>query len=154
MTGTNQGFTFVELLVVMVTMALLFSLGYANYRDFSRRQEIESWARRIEGDLRLAQQYASSGKKTAGCSVLDGYQFSSLQHPFNRYAINPVCTGVIGSSIKIVNLPSHIQISTLPPVLFKVLEQGNSLTTPSTTVTLTAYGLTETVTITSGGEIY
>jgi len=59
----NGGFTILELLIVIVTMTLLFGAGYANYREFQKREHLEGAARMIRGDLRLAQEMALAGRK-------------------------------------------------------------------------------------------
>lgn len=144
----------------MVTMTILFSLGSANYRDFSRARELEGWARKVEGDLRLAQQYASVGRKPAvGCNVLDGYEFevNDASNP-QDYTISPNCEGTALTAVKTVELPEHVSIiaPAINPILFKVLEQGTNLTTttPSITVNVSAYGMFQGIIVTSGGEIY
>ncbi|OGM28437.1 hypothetical protein A2962_04750 [Candidatus Woesebacteria bacterium RIFCSPLOWO2_01_FULL_39_61] len=79
----EAGFTLVELIIVIVTMVLIFSLGYANYRGFQRRQHLESAVRMVMGDLRLAQGMALAGRKpeepvgnACQTNVLGGYVFS------------------------------------------------------------------------------
>lgn len=58
----NYGFTLVELLVSLVVISILVGLGYANFRKYSQKQALWAAARQIEGDLRLTQSYALSGK--------------------------------------------------------------------------------------------
>jgi type II secretory pathway pseudopilin PulG len=53
----------VEMVMVVVIMAILFTMGTANYRDYQQRQYLESAALQVEADLRLAQQMALSGVK-------------------------------------------------------------------------------------------
>lgn len=59
----NKGFTMVEMVMVVVIMAILFTMGAANYRDYQQRQYLESAVLQVEADLRLAQQMALSGVK-------------------------------------------------------------------------------------------
>lgn len=79
----SGGFTLVELIIVIVSMVLIFSVGYGNYRGFQRRQHLESAVRMVMGDLRLAQGMALAGRKPTepagnACTtgVLGGYVFS------------------------------------------------------------------------------
>ena len=38
----SNGFTLIELLIVVVTMTLLFGVGFANYRDFQKREYLKT----------------------------------------------------------------------------------------------------------------
>ena len=151
-----MGFTFVEILVVVVTMSILFSFGYAGYRDYARRQNLEAWARRVSGDLRLAQQLASSGAKPSDdCGVLEGYHFRvQANFAHQRYYFGPVCSdfseGQTKDHEKIVQMPEDIFINAVEisgvtgddlRIIFKVLEQGTNIPAGSSaTVTLAQVG--------------
>src|SRR4030067_2741764 len=105
-----QGFTFVELLVVLVTMVLLFSVGYANYRDFYVRELLNSAANSLKADLRLAQSYAGSGvKPSSGCTILDGYRIR-VDTTAQAYYIEPVCDGSALTAIKTIGMGTSIYI--------------------------------------------
>ena len=78
----KKGFTIVELVMVIVIMAILFSMGTISYRDYQRRQYLEGAATMVEADLRLAQEMALSGKKPQDppgndclSNNLEGYAF-------------------------------------------------------------------------------
>ncbi len=157
----ERAYTLIEILVGITVIALLFLFGYASFRDFSRRQAMNSAARTIRGDLRLAQEQALSGNKPANptdpkCeapNVLNGYYFRAAS---TSYAIEVACSGGTVTA-KNVNLPSDISL-TAPspnPILFKVLGQGTNLTASDATIILTQAGTlnTQTITVTSGGEI-
>lgn len=155
------GFTLIELLVVLTIMFLLFGLGYANYRDFARRQSILAIAREMRTDIRLAQEQALAGAKpSAGCNVLDGYRFRV--DTFSRsYSIHPFCGGSELTFVKEVTLPAEIASVVVAPVsanplLFKTVGQGNSLPSGGVfdiTLTQVVTGYSQTITVTSGGEI-
>jgi prepilin-type N-terminal cleavage/methylation domain-containing protein len=156
-----SGFTLIELLVVISVMVLIFGLGYANFRGFRRRQMVESAARQIRGDLRLAQEQALAGAKPAtDCPTLNGYNFYPRLAE-RRYEIVPNCEGGFPAPIKSVELPEDIAINInsrcyampssvpwflcwwigCPPIsceliLFKVLGQGTNIPVGST-VTIT-----------------
>ena len=104
------GFTLIELMVVMLTMVLLFTLGYANYRQFQRRQILENYVRKVRGDLRLAQELALVGKKPAGCTTLFGYKF--IRAGEQKYELRAYCSpeGEINPPHKEVNLPLGITL--------------------------------------------
>src|SRR3972149_10727847 len=91
------GYTLIEILVALTIMVLLFLTGFASYRAFSRRQELVSAVRQVQGDLRQAQENAIASKKPAGCGALDaldGYRFVVI--PANSYEIRWDCGGGTG----------------------------------------------------------
>lgn len=148
------GFTVIELLVTMVIMGLLFSLGYANYRDFSRRQAVASAGRMVIADLRLAQSKALSGEKPC-TGNLSTYNFVIGA---GSYQIKAVCSGTGSNSVitKTQPLPSGILISSsLSPISFKVLGQGTNIPTTGASITLSQTGTAniQTITVSEGGEI-
>lgn len=153
------GFSLVELLVVIGIISVLFSLGFVNYRGFSRKQALVSVARQIEGDLRMAQQYALSGTKPDETETLKGFRFKIAGLVYN---IVPVyedgALGTEGSSIKSEDLSGNIStISTtggINQVMFKVLGQGTDLVNPfSITLTQANTGDQIIITVSVGGEI-
>lgn len=152
----TSAYTLIEILVTLTIIGILFSVGFANFRDFSRRQAISGESKSIQSDLRLAQQQATSGQKPSDCiSNLDGYEFQVFAP--SEYKIYAIC-GAISSEIKDVNITSGISISTPQPnpIIFKVLGQGTNIAGGgSATITLTQAGTSNTIniTISSGGEI-
>lgn len=157
----QSGFTLIEILVGLTIIGLLFGVGYVNFRDFSRRQAIAGAAKLLQGDLRLAQQQASSGQKPddINCNdpnTLTGYFFNVVSS--SEYTIFAGCSA--GYSLilsKDVTLPPGISIaSTQNPILFKVLGAGTNIPQGSTiTITLTqeATNNISTISVGSGGEI-
>lgn len=155
----RDGYTLIEILVVLTIIGLLFNFGYVNFRDFSRRQAVVGAAKTIQGDLRLAQSDATTGQKPSDGScdlpkTLDGYSFYVI--PPSEYKIEANC-GATTTVIKDVNLTSGITISipSINPVLFKILGQGTNIGATDWTLILTQAETanTVTVTVTSGGEI-
>src|SRR3990167_10524628 len=74
----TRAYTLIELLVGLTIVGLLFGFGFVSFRDFSRRQAIEGAAKKVQGDLRLAQSLALAGKKpnSTYCNdpnILDSY---------------------------------------------------------------------------------
>jgi len=93
----NQGFTLIELLVSLLVISILVSLGYANFRKYAQKQALWAVARQIEGDLRLAQSYAMSGKDASNCNpgtYLYGYQL--IKNDSSSYRIRRVCRAASG----------------------------------------------------------
>ena len=50
MNSNSKGYTLIEILVVISIMAILFTVGFAGYRDFSRRQVLLGAVNQIQGD--------------------------------------------------------------------------------------------------------
>ena len=155
----TSAYTFIEILVALTIIGLIFGIGYVSFRDFSRRQALSGAARSIKGDLRLAQEQAISGQKPLDLfcnspNTLSGYYFNRISA--NNYRLVAACSG--GNVItKDVTIASDISISiNQNPVVFKVLGQGTNVpqATPAV-ITLTQAGTsnTTTITITSTGEI-
>ncbi|KKR30707.1 hypothetical protein A2715_01665 [Candidatus Woesebacteria bacterium RIFCSPHIGHO2_01_FULL_39_32] len=162
----NHGFTFIELLIVIVVMALLFSVGYAGYREFQARQGIINVTRKIKADLRLAQEYALSQRKLCAANdFLLGYEFvaSSTSYEIRAYCDRSLPGPDYTVSVKIENLPTgfsliRIPVNTVPR--FNVLGRGVYISlppnTPSMTIRVreTSSGAYKDIIIKSSGEIY
>lgn len=144
------GFTLIELLFVMGIMALLFSVGYANYRDYSRQKDLEKAITELKSDIRLVQQMALAGDKSShlDCSCatckLNGNFVRRLDS--KRYQLGSSCVNAIGElwgrEIKTVDYntlarpvsitlngfsPTCAGINLLECLLFKTLGQGTNI---------------------------
>jgi prepilin-type N-terminal cleavage/methylation domain-containing protein len=157
---TESAYTLIEILVVLSIIGILFAVGYANYRGFSRRQVLQGAIKTVQGDLRKTQQSAMSGIKpdSNNCNspeTLNGYSFN-VESLGTQYGIYAVCSGgnvQLGSSI---DLPSGITMSiSSNPILFKVLGSGTDIASSGTVVTLTQATTNNSLTITvgPGGDI-
>jgi len=156
----KNGYTLIEISVVLTTIGKLFRFGFVSFRAFSRREALTGTLKKIQGDLRLAQAYAFSGQKPddVKCNTpntLDGYSFKVYSS--TEYKIEGNCSG--GTvEIKDVTYASDVVLSipSVNPIMFKILGQGTNIPTGETsTFTLTQSGTNSelTVTVTSGGEI-
>ena len=156
-----RGFTLLEVLMGIAVVGIVFSgLGYASFRDFSRRQRVIAVQRTLMSDLRFAQKDSVSGKKPAGCSgVLNGYEFrqaSCSGGSCSQYNINSLCSGNQSVNVKQITLPSNVTVNSVNPFTFKALDQGTSLVTgASVTLTITdsSSGISVAVNISDTGEI-
>ncbi len=152
----QDGYTLIEILVSLTIIGIIFSFGYASYRDFSRRQTLKDAAKLIQGDLRFTQENAIAGQKPDGCNAtLEGYNFNVYSTA--AYRIQAVC-GASLITVKDVFVPGDIDlvVPSPNPLLFKVLGQGTNLDgTADWTLYLDQVGTDNqaTVTVTSGGEI-
>ncbi len=158
-----KGYSLIEILVVLSILGILFAAGYANFRDFARRQTVSNAAKGIAGDLRLAQQMALSGQKPSdsnctGANVLNGFKFEVISS--DHYEIRAICSGVNPPpATKDVILAAGVEIATpFPspnPIIFKVLGNGTNIGATNATLRVrqTVTGATQDIIITSGGRI-
>lgn len=160
---STKGFTIVELVISIMIMGIIFSLGFANYRDFQRRQQLESAVRLVKGDLRYAQELAIAGRKPAEpagnpCETtsLEGYLFDRLTN--TTYQVVARCGGgdVVVKGPQ--QLPVNIQIGGFGggnEVLFRVLGRGVDRS-GTTTISFTFPNsgvVARQITISTSGEI-
>lgn len=153
----SQAFTMIELLVGISIMAIVFTIGVANYRDFSRRQALVGVEKSLKADLRTAQQLALSGKKpdSGSCDVLNSYTFAL--NGSSGYRISANCSSGLGTTLieyKLVSLANEFSISsTNPSVEFKVLGHGTNLVSSNTFTLNHTGGMQTTVVLGVGGDV-
>jgi len=159
-----KGFTLIELLIVIVTMFLVFTAGYANLRGYQRRKRLDAATVKVKSALRLAQEMALSGKKPpdAACINLNSIRFRSAGP---SYIIRAECFDSTGDlfladynpEIRFNFLNSEFTGVTFPTtsvVAFQSLGRGVINATPPIVITLILAGEdNRTITVTSGGEI-
>lgn len=148
----DKGYTLIELLVGITVISIVFAIGYASFREFSRRQALGGVVKSTLSDLRLAQQLSLTGEKPSSgtCAVLSGYTFSSST---NGYTLTANCSdGNI--VVKTEELNAEVGISNTT-VKFKVLGQGTNLDA-DTTITLThqVTGSIATISVGKNGDIH
>ena len=156
----QNGYTLIEILVVITIMTTLFSFGYANFRDFSRRQTLQGAVKQVQGSLRKAQQSALSGVKPDDpkCNnpqTLNGYGFK-IESSLSQYSVFADCSGGNAQIGSLVDLPSGITASTpLNPIIFKVLGSGTNIVGGDNVITFTQTvgGKTSTISVGPGGDI-
>lgn len=154
----KRGFTLVEILIVIATLTLLFGIGYANFRDFQRRQQVEMAKRTVIADLRLAQESALSGKKpslsVSECEILNYYTFERVDT--NTYQIRVNCSGSF-TLVKKVDLQGII-IESFLTIWFYPLGKGTNIDPGSYRIITLKHvnfpNISRTITVTSGGSIY
>jgi len=123
----RRGFTLIELLIVLALFGLATSLITASYVSFERNQRVKTAALTLKNDIRLAQNYASTGYKGTGtdanvCGIytLEGWYVKLTANPGSNasYRIAGVCNQ--GSLVnpptfapKVVNLPQGVTFSSI-----------------------------------------
>lgn len=156
LTPRMKGYTLIEILVVLVITAIVFSGGYAAYREFNRRAAIDAAAKGLISDLRLAQEKALSADKPETCTQeFEGYRFTLVSS--THYRLEAVCRDT-SEIIKEVDTPAIINLSMSPTnsVTFQSVGRGTNITTGSkVSIVITRVGITksQTISIGSGGEI-
>ena len=122
----QKGYSLIEMVVVIFIIVILFGLGIANYRDYSRRRALHNLVQEIKSDFRLAQEYALSGRKPATCDVLRG--FAIHRTGAEAYRFEAVCSNGYHNVGDSKSLPTDfiIFISSPTPnrVVFRVLGRG------------------------------
>lgn len=159
----GPGFTLVELLVVASVMMILFVIGIASYTQFNRGQILAQAVLELKNNLRLAQSLATAGEKPTTdlppCNSLEGYQVTFVTGTLHFYQIQAQCSNGLKGTPRIFNLPAVVKFQTVPsPLLFKVLGKGRGVDlgvegVGEIGISLAAFGITKTVTVTSTGEI-
>lgn len=148
----RKAFTLIELLIVVSIMALLFSAGVASFRSFSRGRKLAAVKEQVLSDLRFAQELSLSGTKPAGCTGdLIGYQFSRFDQ--DTYKIIASCTTGSPVERKMVDLDTGFTLGHFSPLTFEVLGNGVIEGDVNITITQTNTGLSESILVTSSGEI-
>ena len=163
MTRIARGYTLIEILVALTILSVVFAVGFAGFRDYSRRQELETLTRQLRGDLAKAREDALAGIKSTsascnGANTLLGQGFSvgsNLGIYFYRFFYHCSSATVLNRT---VNVPSGYSINWSPNVYFyfKSVGQGTSMTAgTSTTITITqtSTGAAGSVTVDSTGNI-
>jgi Tfp pilus assembly protein FimT len=153
------GFTVIELLIVVVTMVLLFTIGFANFRGTQKRQELSSATQKIKTDLRYVQELALSNRsKPATCTLLRGYKLKYVDS--KSYKIYANCNSGASTTdieldtnkIDISNKFPDVTFSSFSDIIFLTLGRGVE-TSSNIVITVTNSTGSQTITITKGGEI-
>lgn len=152
-----KGYSYIELMVTIMIMAILFSVGVTNYRGFQRRQALDAAVRQVRSDLSLAREYALAGR--VQCPSGGDY----LGHRFivsgSQYIIQSVCDN--GSEYyteaKTESVPTGYTL-TGSDVRFNAIGEGTDAPAGGEdfTISLTESSdpsFTRTVTVTTAGDI-
>lgn len=93
--GYRQGYSIIELLIVVVIMGFLAALVIPSFSNFQQDQDLKLTAEEMKSNIRLAQSRSLSGSKGTTCAASDtllGWYFA-VQSGANQntYSIAGVC---------------------------------------------------------------
>lgn len=144
-----SGFTVVELLIILSLIALLFTLGVAQYNRFNRSQNLTKAKDELISNLRLAQGKAMAGEKPEVCmETLSGHKLKFIDN--SHYKIVAVCVEEVDIKTDIT-LPTGVtKQAGSDEIFFRVLSQGIE---SDISLILSGFGETKTITINTAGEI-
>lgn len=147
---THDGFTLVELLIVIAIIALAGGWIISGYRGYTEKQKVIAEAFKLKSYLRQAQAKAISGYKPSSCSGdLVGYDVTFAAGVYN---INLHCTGS-NTPVESITLPQNITIDTgIGTITFLPLTQGVSAAW-SVRFKSSATADTASITISQSGDI-
>lgn len=135
----DSGYTFIELLVVMVIMGIILVFGFSSFQQFTQRQIVKSASKQLVNDLNAAQNMATNGNKPANCTNLDGYSVITVAGGSNIYNVTANCVDVNGvpetctgmDCTKQVVLPVGMTVQPVPGVYdvvtFYSLNRGTNI---------------------------
>ena len=104
----NNGFTLIELIIVVATISLFVGISVAYYNNFSENKKLESEARKFANVLNLAKSKASSGESYSNCNNFTGYRISVNA---DNYTLNFCCNNSCTTQIMASDLPDDIEFS-------------------------------------------
>ncbi len=155
--SSNLGFSLIELLFVFSLIALLFSLGMAQYNRFNRSQTLTKAKDELVSNLRLAQSKAMVAEKPFECGEedLEGHRLEFINN--HSYRIVAVCDCIDCPEVKAaVDFPANVAKQSGPEeIFFRVLNRGVEFVGSQPPLVLGLVGSDETqmINLTSAGEI-
>lgn len=153
--SSRDGFTLIELIVVLSVAAVISVIGIAAFVSYNQTQSLNTTAADIANMFSVAKSRAASGVKptTGPCftQTLDGYRIS-ITIP-RTYKLDAVCPSGI-SNILTSTLPNNItfdSIQTTPlAYMYPVLTGGFS---GGGTIVLSGFGKSKSITVDSLGNV-
>src|SRR3989344_102032 len=118
----KDGYTLIELMIVVTVIGLAVGLITTSYLGFERRQRVKNTALEIKNNIRLAQNNAHSGNKGLGSGkcdtdkeeILVGW-YASFDKDLQTYFVEGVCKDQSGAEHEfgkqIFRLPQDVSIS-------------------------------------------
>lgn len=141
----RQGFTLIELMVVIVISTLVTAGGISAYRGFQEKYQVKQAGAELQTNLKLVQKKASSGEKSTDClGSLQGFRVKRVDQ--SSYSFQVECS-ISDGAVQTVALEEDIIFNTADfELFFSVLE--TNVTGAPVTILLTTeeekyiYGVT------------
>ena len=151
----HQGYSLVEIMIVIIIMSFLFVGGFTQYRDFSRRQMLSNAADELRSNLNLTRQLALSGEKEGVCPLLETLLAYKVTFTSTSYSITAVCSTTSPSARTVINLAETVRFTTNPTeIKYNVLGKGVSITGSSSIIlNQTSTGNNFTLTVNTQGVV-
>jgi prepilin-type N-terminal cleavage/methylation domain-containing protein len=115
---TAQGFTVVEMLIVLALMSVLAAVGFTTYRDFKFNQSLTNAASQLAIDLQYARELASKYEDTVYVDLYDRYYSIYPRQAYTAYA-----TKTVDCDLEFDHARISMNSYTVPQTL-KVLQGG------------------------------
>lgn len=146
-----QGFTLIEMLIVLSLIGTLTSLGIASYSSYNSTQVVLSASTNVEDLLAEAHSQAISQviPSSCGSNSLSGYQINVTPNG-QQYTLSAICgfTQVISTN----SLPSQLSFGNGSNASIIFNASTGTIATPAT-IQITGFGKTHTISISTSGDI-
>ena len=74
----NSGFTYIEILIVVMVIGILAVTGISSYSEFNSRKQTESAARKVVEYVQLAQEKTRAHDIPSSCGSYGGFYYTDL----------------------------------------------------------------------------
>lgn len=157
----SQGFTLIELVIVMTIIAIISTMSLASLADYSRSQTVKQATLDVQSLMRQAKSYSQSQVKPQSCgaSTLNGYRVDicglagSVCASANTYQLSVLCGSV--ATVQVTKtLPQNASFqqsgTTSVSYLFPLF---NGSVNGAGSVVIVGFNRTNTVTVSTQGII-
>lgn len=146
----QSGFTFIELLIVMVIVSVVSGLIITSYNKYNEKQTVRQASLTVKNYLRLTQMKAISADKPTLCDELQSYTFSYISGASPTYKLTANCVNGDYDVGDVMKLPKGVNFSESNSVKFKTLSEGVA---NNRTVTVSGFGNSYSISVDKGGSI-
>jgi len=151
--GLQRGFTLIELLVVFAIMGTLTVTGVMSFFSYSNSQSFQSAVSDVSHALTTIRARAISQVKPSVCgsSAIEGYEFW-YPVPGTYYRISVRCSGTY-HVLSRTNLPNNVTFAVGSTTNATFFNNSTGIVPYSTTMIITGYGKSNTITVDSTGVV-
>lgn len=149
---SQQGFTLLELVLVMGILAVITTVGFGYYRNFARSIELESTSTVLMSDLKTAQAKSMAGTDNRKWGI---HTVNGASDYYEVFSTPTTYTDPVASVSETIYLPSGISFSSPGEgVTRDILFSKITGTTAPASLSLTFESTTRDITIKGVGVIY